>query len=179
MPDFPSAAFFNRPIGSVIHSCSAQSGCVSQGIINIVNFGAAAWPAANRAIYIPFYVEHHVTARQMFWENGGVAGTTDIGIYDVRGKRLISSTATTNSGSIQIVNITDTDLDPGIYYMGADASTVTTQTYWSGIIQIPNLRMCGVQQEAVGSATLPAQATFAAVTSAYLPMLGICFEALM
>lgn len=178
MPDFP-AVTIGVPSGATIHTGHLSVSTAGQAEFAVLNYAAAAFPAANRAIYIPFTKDRIDTVKQMFWENGAVAGTTDVGIYDVYGNRLVSSGATTNAGTIQVVNITDTELPPGVYYMAILASTVTTQTYWSAAVNLNTLRACGLQQQAVGAATLPNPATFAAVASAYLPFVGISFQATM
>lgn len=169
------------PLGSVIHPGHPASSTCNAAELAVLNYAAAAAPSANRAIYIPFNVDIEITAKQMFWENGAAAGTTDVGVYDGTSlKRLVSLGATSNSGTtIQIGNIADTTFGPGLFYMAWLPSTVTTQTYWSAAINAAHLRACGVQQQAVGSATLPDPAVFAAVASAYLPFVGIAFQATM
>lgn len=178
MGDFPSVTL-GVPSGATMHTGHLACSTGNQADLAVVNYVAAAFPAANRAIYVPFTKDRNDVAKQMFWENGGVAGTTDVGIYDIWGNKVVSLGATTNAGSIQIGNITDTALKPGTYYMAILASTVTTQTYWSAVVNANTLRACGCQQQAVGAATLPATATFAAIASAYLPMIGISFQATM
>lgn len=177
MGDFP-LAYSLSPIGATVHSGHPACGTCNAAEYSVANYAAAAWPAANRAIFIPFWMDQYSTAKQMFWENGGAAGTTDVGIYDANFALLVNLTATANAGTVQIGNITDTLLTPGIYYMAALASTVTTQTYWSVATPgIPALRMSGMFQQAVGAATLPNPAVPAALTSAYLPFIGISFQA--
>lgn len=180
MADYPLAGL-EFPVGACIHTGSPAVATCNLAEVAVANYTAGAAPAANRAIYIPFTLDTPNIAKQMFWENGGVAGTTDVGIYDVNYKRLVSLAATTNAGSIQIGNIADTELLPGVYYMAWLPSTVTTQTYWcvNTNITAPHLRMCGVTQQAVGSATLGATGVPAAATSAYLPFVGISFQAVM
>lgn len=178
MSQFPSR-ISGKPVGATIHPGHIAVATCQFADLSVVNFAAAAWPAANRAIYVPFTVEAEDLVQQMFWENGGVAGTTDVGIYDITGTRLVSLGPTTNAGTIQIGNITDTTLPRGNYYMAMLVSTTVTATFWSAVVGVPMLRMAGCQQEAVGSATLPATATFAAITSAYLPMVGISYQSVM
>lgn len=178
MADFP-AAYALSPVGATIHSGHPAAGTANAADFAVLNYAAAAWPTANLAIFIPFWIDQYATAKQMFWENGGAAGTTDVGIYDSGFVRLVSLTATANAGTIQIGNIADTVLGPGMYYMAGLASTVTTQTYWSAAVSIPALRMSGCFQQAVGAATLPNPAVPAAVSNAYLPFVGISFQATM
>lgn len=178
MTDWPTTTI-GVPSGATIHTGHLACSTANAADFTVVNYVAAAWPAANRAIFIPFTKDRPDNVKQMFWENGGVAGTTDVGIYDIYGNRVVSLGATTNAGSIQVGNIADTDLPPGLYYMAILASTVTTQTYWSAVVNSNTLRASGCQQLAVGAATLPATATFAAVASAYLPFVGVSFQAVM
>lgn len=178
MGDFPLGQY-EHLAGGVIHTNGHPFMTVGSSEFLGVGFAAAAWPTANLGLYFPFVLDLPKTAKQMFWENGGVAGTTDVGIYDSLGNRLVSLGPTTNAGSIQVGNITDTDLLPGLYYAGMVASTVTTQTYWSVPVGVAALRACGAQQQAIGSATLPNPATFAVVANAYMPMIGIAFQGTM
>jgi hypothetical protein len=180
MADFTSTTI-EFAVGACIHTGHPAVSTCNAAEFAVLNYVAATAPAANRAIYIPFCVDQPVTAMQMFWENGAANGTTDVGIYDGTSlARLVSLGPTTNAGTtIQVGNITDTTFGPGLFYMGWLPSTVTTQTYWSAAIAVPHLRCCGVTQQAVGSATLPNPAVFAAVASAYLPFMGISFQAVM
>lgn len=176
--DFPSQQL-NMPHEACVHVGSLAASTCNLGEFSVLNFAAAAWPAANRAIFVPFVLDVAELAQQMFWENGAVAGTSDIGIYDELGNRLVSSGATTNAGTIQVANIADTSLAPGVYYLALLASTVTTQTYWSGAVNVSALRAAGVRQQDVGAATLPATATFAALASSYLPFMGVSFQSVL
>jgi hypothetical protein len=140
--------------------------------------GAAAWPAANRAIYAPLIIESWVLVTQLFIYVGAAAGTADIGIYDVEKKKLVSSGATNTAGTntLQLFDVTDTLLTPGNYWLGMDCSTVTTLTLFRWTTNLIILESVGVQQEAVGSATLPATATFANPANSYLPVMGCLID---
>lgn len=168
-----------EPIGATIYTGHPATAAAYSKLNIAGTHAAAVAPAATRAIFIPFLVPGPVTAQQMFWENGAVAGTTDVGIYDITATRLVSTGPITNAGTIQIVNITATLLQPGAYYMAWLPSTNTTQTYLSLAVSVVFMRANGMQQQAVGSATLPNPATFAAVASAYIPLVGVNFRASM
>lgn len=178
MGDWPQPTLV-APDAATIHTGALEAATAGFGEFSVVNFAAAAWPAANLAIYVPFVLDRQAVAAQMFWENGAVAGTTDVGIYDEQGTRLVSLGATTNAGTVQLGNIADTTLPPGVYYMAGLASTATTQTYWSGAIGVPMLRAAGVRSQAVGAAALPATATFAAMANGYLPFVGVAFQSVV
>lgn len=137
--------------------------------------GAAAWPAANRAIYVPFLVHAACVAYQMGVIVGTQSGNLDIGIYDaISYKRLVSSGSTAVAAAgFQAVNITDTTLIPGVYFAALCVDNTTAQlrrsataTYLCGLM--------GVLQQAVGAVTLPATASsLAQPASGYLPLITI------
>jgi hypothetical protein len=178
MGDFPPQMLEHMG-GACITPNSFPFSTALQAEMNVVNYAGAVWPQANMAIYIPFILDQPKTAKQMFWENSALAGSSDVGIYDALANRLVSMGATTNAGTLQVANITDTLLVPGLYYAAMSVSTIITQNTWSAVIPVTNLRACGVQQQAVGSPTLPNPATFAVVANPFLPMIGISFQATM
>ena len=136
---------------------------------------STAWTTANRAVFIPFYVEMPTTVYQIAVENGGtLGGNLDVGVYDVTGVRLVSSGTTAQAGIsvIQKLNVTDTLLNPGTYFMAMSTDS-TTATYigtgaWSGAGEW--WRSFGVQEQ-LTAFVLPATATFAnpASTTTTLP----------
>jgi hypothetical protein len=171
MPDFPVGLY--APPGAVLTTTGmcGLAGLNDGGFRADIAGNVAAFPAANRVIYCPVMVEVPVTVYQLGWGNGALNGTAEAGIYTEGGTRLVTTTATATSGasSPQFVNIADTALVPGIYYLAMVASTVTTATYARSSINVAYLRMCGVRQEA--SASLPSTATFATAASSYMPFI--------
>lgn len=137
--------------------------------------GSGAWPAANLAIYMPFLVETPVTAYKMAFEVGAQAGNCDVGIYDQLGNRLVSKGSTpVGPAGLQVIDITDTALTPGVYFMAMNVDTTTTLTIArvapaSGQWQ----QIAGHQQQAVGAVTLPDPATFANPGQGFLPSLAV------
>lgn len=135
------------------------------------------WPAANRALYFPFIVDSVVTAYQMTFEVVTQSGNCDVGIYDERGNRLVSKGSTAvGAAGIQTIDITDTALSPGLYYMALNVDNITASFTRSSSIQAVWLRVMGVQEQAVGAVTLPDPATFANPTSAYVPNFGVALK---
>ncbi len=140
--------------------------------------GLAAWPAANLVIFVPFWIPEATTFTKMFWNNGAVAGNVDVGIYGTDQTRLVSmgSTAVAGANATQIVDIADTTLARGRYYMAMVADTGTTLTL---LRAAPILAVCqsfGLLQQA--SVTLPlstnaSPATFAKYAQAYVPHFGV------
>ncbi len=88
---------------------------------------SAAWPANNKAYYYPFRLTDHATAVQLLFMVGGTSsGNIDVGIYDAECRLIISAGTTAMSATIdtvQEINITDTPLAPGEYFLGVACST--------------------------------------------------------
>lgn len=112
-------------------------GGIGTGMINmgLAAPATAAWPTANKAIYIPFTIERQVTVFQVGWHNGtSPAGTREVGVY--RGNtKLISGAATgTTASVVQLVNVTDTVLTPGQYWLAATDTGVTHWHAWAPVV---------------------------------------------
>jgi hypothetical protein len=135
--------------------------------------GSNTWPTANKAIYIPFPVRFPITVVKLFVENGTtVSGNIDVGIYDRGGARLVSSGSTAQSGTsaIQSFDITDTTLNPGLYYLAVAMDNTTAHLLrWGTSSAIP--RAMGVMEQTSAFA-LPSTATFAALSSSYIPFVA-------
>lgn len=134
---------------------------------------SGTWSSANRALYYPFRVGVPITAKLLWCANGTVAGNNiDIGIFTQDGVKLVSSGSTAQSGTstIQTFDITDTQLPPGLYYMGM-AMDGTTGTVFakSGALAFP--RTLGVYQQATAF-PLPDPISFATATSTSIPGFG-------
>jgi hypothetical protein len=148
--------------------------CISDGPLYYSAPASAAWPTQYLAIYIPVRVKRRVVVRKLGIANGATAsGNLDLGLYDAIGTRLVSAGSTAQSGTTteQVIDITDTIIGPGLYYLAAcmDGTTGTTARYAP---TAPYLCSIGVLTEAVGSVTLPATATWTVnQTLAYYPIL--------
>lgn len=168
MPDFPPVPILD----------AASSGCLSTtttllGLQSVVP-ASTAWPAANLAIFVPIIVPYPVIVYKLVIGTGATAaGNFDAGIYDSAGNRLVSSGATAKPSSSEVVlDITDTQIGPGVYYLalaanGTDNYALITP---SGTTPVPlqKTRLYGVMQMATAY-TLPNPATFAAATNAVFP----------
>lgn len=111
-----------------------------------------------------------------------VGGNFDIGIYDRFGNRMVSSGATAKAAASteQIVDVTDTVIGPGHYYlaMAADGTNNYIRTMPTGTSTVPlqKARLYGCLQMATAY-TLPDPATFAAyATSALVPQIAAFFR---
>jgi hypothetical protein len=143
-------------------------------------FASATYPAANRAIAVPFRLAHPFLVRKVFWFNGTTATTdsADVGVYTEAGVRLVSGGGTAISGAsaTQEVDVTDTLLTPGRYWLAFSQSGVTATTIASNTVA-GLLRAHGVAQMATAY-PLPSTFTPAAVASVGLPLCGIASRTL-
>lgn len=172
MPDFP---------GALAPTCRDEfynyewfaSELIAQGLLT--SQASITWPAANRAMYFPFVVGAPFLVAKVAWENAAtVNGNTDMGIYDAAFNKIVSagSTAQAGANAAQVVDITDTTLLPGRYWM-ALASSSGTATYFGWSFSAAGLAgACGILQQASAMA-LPASATPAAMASTVIPLIHV------
>jgi hypothetical protein len=138
---------------------------------------SAAWPSANRAIYVPFRVDRSITAVKMWWYKGGtITSATNFraGVYSQDGTRLFRSVITgmsAGTNAIQEVDITDTRFGPGLFYMALSCSSTATVFFGAGL-KGQMMRGMGVAQQAAASA-LPDPFTMAAMTATSIPLFGL------
>ncbi len=148
---------------------------------------AAAWGAANTAVYVPVMLEIPAAAYQMAFIVGAQAGNYDVGIYDEAGglpnTRLVSLGSTTVPvAGIALANIADTVLKPGVLFLAMNLSTLTTLTIncYNPGGGVQTCQMHGVMTEAVGATALPATATaVTAVAPIRVPALTVALTAVI
>lgn len=172
MSDWPGQLY--SPANGTIHPFSWTCiGPVAQP--SSASFNASGtWPSANRAIYIPFQIETEITAFQMAVYVGTQSGNLDVGIYDVNNVRLVSTGSTAvGAAGIQLLNIADTTLSPGYYYMALCVDNTTAAFRRITQPDVLTLEVTGVQTQDVGAVTLPNPSVFANPPTAYLPLLTI------
>ena len=136
---------------------------------------SGGWPQSNRAIFVPFRLTSPFSVSTMWWENGATAtGNVDIGIYTEDGTRLVSSgsTAQTGTNTTQSVTVTTTQLGPGLFYLALALSSSSGTIFRNTGGGIQNQRVMGLAQQA-SAFPLPATATLAVMTTAYLPQCGM------
>lgn len=130
---------------------------------------------ANQAYYYPFQLYEPATVYKMSVIGGtSTSGNFDLGIYDSEKNRLINtgSTAMPAAATISVVDITDTALLPGLYFLAA-AFSASTNVFGVAITDELALAPFPAYEEAVGSFGLPATAAFALSTTASPPILAI------
>jgi hypothetical protein len=140
----------------------------------VADYGVAsvAWPAANRAIYIPVVLHVPMTIDRLALYQGGTLGSNfDVGVYEAVSKaKLVSTGSTAQGGSpniLTIVTVTTTFLARGLYFL-AVALNGTGQTFRFRPAQ-GFLTGVGVREQATAF-PLPATASFAVMSAGYLPM---------
>lgn len=174
MSDWPPVRPLEAYGGGVISTASAL-------VTLRVTPTSTAWPSANLAIFIPFTLAVPVTVYKMAMGAGATAaGNFDIGIYDAAGNRLVSSGATAKGSSVEhILDVTDTVIGPGTYYlaMAADGTNNYAVMVPSGTSPVPlqKTRLAGVMGVA-SSYVLPATVTYAAATLAPIPLIAAYFR---
>lgn len=142
------------------------------------NGGSAAWPAANRAIYMPVRIPVPGLVQQVWWENGAtVSGNVDLGLYDHVGTRLFSTGSTAQAGTSakQAVDVADVLVGPGLFYLALACSSATATMINYDPASTLMAKFAGLYTQASAFA-LPATATFATPASGYVPYCALALR---
>lgn len=134
------------------------------------NMSSLAWPSANRAIFVPFRVPVPVTIDKLAMGTGtGTGGNYDQGIYDEFGNLVIATGSTARPGASQdsIVDIADTVLMPGLYYLAMALDGTNTVQHVSMNLTAQT-KLMGMRQMDTAF-PLPSTATFATHASVMFP----------
>lgn len=137
---------------------------------------SAVFIAANRAVFVPFFLYTPQIVYRMLVPNGlTVSGNIDVGVYSWDGTRLVSSGSTVQTGvsTTQEFTLTATQLDIGLYYMAVAMDNVVG-TIFRKNISGNVCRGMGLAQMATAF-PLPAVATLVSVTGSYIPQIGVKF----
>jgi hypothetical protein len=128
-------------------------------------------------VFVPFTVPEAVTITKMGWGNGSaVAGNLDIGLFQEDGTLIVAAGSTAQAGTsrIQVVDITDTTIARGRYYIGltSDTSGITQKVLsllpTAGIAQALGLLQDSSCAPPFSSSANPA--TFVAYAQAFIPL---------
>jgi hypothetical protein len=132
-----------------------------------------AWPTANLAMFVPVALSEAITVVKMAWMNGAtVSGNVDVGIYDAAGNRLVSIGSTAQAGvtNSQVVDVADTLLSAGRYYLGLAMDNITGTMRMSAPDTLGTVKAMGVLQMAAAF-PLPLAAVFAAAANTRVPQI--------
>lgn len=176
MATWPEAEVGNPAILSPFHNASigVLLGNMGGTLANAV--GTITWPTANKAFVYPFRVRNRpFVAKQAFVLNGSaVSGNVDVGVYDSRGNLIVSTGATAQAGTsvVQLLDITDTTLQPGRYLLALSVSNTTARVARASNVPFQTLALngCWVMTSAH---PLPSTLTLATPDTAYVPVFGI------
>lgn len=168
MSTWPRDRFYYPAAEAIITSSQ-----IAKAARNDTNAASTAWPSANLAIFVPFVLRVPTTVYKIVVGGGSLAaGNFDVGIYDQNGNRLVSSGAQAKSASVEhVVNITDTPLGPGRYYMAMAADGTNNYVMYS-VSAASRGKLGGVLQ-AASSYVLPATVTFATFAQTDVPSIGL------
>jgi hypothetical protein len=161
-----------RPGEITITPWSYQSLGTSLASMSVVS-ASVNFVTASLAVFVPFGIPEPVTITKLGWGNGNpVAGNLDAGIYDESGTRIVStgSTAQLTTDVLQVVDVTDTLLARGRYYLALASDTSgATQKVHAAIPAKGVGQSLGLLQMAAAF-VLPASATYAKYASAFVPL---------
>jgi hypothetical protein len=131
---------------------------------------SVVWPTANLALFVPVPCPGPFIIRRLAWENGSaVSGNVDMGVYTSEGQLVVSTGSTAQAGTsvFQAVNITDTLIPPGLYYLALVLNNGTGQ-FARGSVSNGAMRALGAYEMASAFA-LPSSSVRAAWAGTYLP----------
>jgi hypothetical protein len=139
--------------------------------------GSGTWPVANLALFIPFSLSEEVVVTRIYHQNGAaVNGNLDIGIYSRNYVRQVSAGPTAQAGAfaLQFVDVADTTLGPGLYYIAVVIDNVVGTTsgwsVWANIVPA----VAGMFQMA-NAYPLPNPAVPTQITGTLIPTCGMTF----
>lgn len=146
---------------------------------------SAAWPTANKAIYVPFELDEEVEVLQFWWQNGTTVGTdnVDVGVYDESGTLMGKTGATLSAGAAaaQTVTVANLTLPAGRYYLAISVSgtTATFRAIAAGLTAYNSF--LGILQQLTAH-PLPATGSWVPVKvtgNDYIPIFGISTRTVM
>lgn len=182
MPDFPAYRLPPPPVLTPYHPDSlGNSVLAATSTDTFGNTLSTAWPTSNLAFFYPFQLYDFATAYQLLWFVGGTAaGNIDVGIYDSQANLIISAGSTAMSATINTVqelNIADTALRPGEYFL-AGGCTLNTGTVFARSIGDELVLSSRLMYEQATAVPLPAAAAPVLPTGVgmLLPVIGIQFR---
>ncbi len=184
MADWPTVTAPMWPIFTPFHTW--EGGSASRGVsgTTVSTSASVAWTATSKAYFYEFQATDFCTAYNLLFFVGSVSsGNIDMAIYDAEKNRIVSigSTAmSASTGTVQVLNITDTTLGPGRYLLAAacDNGTGTAmkmaatvdETSQSGF---PIWEQAGLTGPTLPDPCAPVQCTDVSIS---FPVIGIDFR---
>ena len=164
---------YPMPVISSHGTLNADDACIFQAA-----FGTSTtWPTANKAFFLAWELLAPYTVRRLWVYNGAaVSGNLDVGLYSHDGTRLVSSGSTAQAGTntLQLMDVTDVLLAPGLYYLALCLDN-TTGAVMSAPATLANAARGGAQM--LTAFPLPTVATLATVSAGQRPHFGLTSRA--
>lgn len=172
----PDVAPLHLPI---ISTCGWES-CGDAFVTLTSAQASTAWGTANQVRFVPFYITSPIVVVKLLAHNGSTAnGNSDIGIFDTAGNRIVAGANPTQAGTSQWqeFDITDTPLNPGMYYVGLKNSGTTGTYYATGSLHYGKL--LGVVSAAGAAGGLATSYTYAVLDAAVIPLVAMALRTLI
>lgn len=142
--------------------------------------GSAAFPTINKVIYCPIRIPAPLMVdRFSFGVGAAQSGNVDVGIYTMEShlpaRRILNTGSTANagtSGSVQVIDATNTLIGAGAYFLAVTFDNVTAAMQRVA----PAVVLCviaGIRYETTGAFGLPATAAAADAVDAYFPEINV------
>jgi hypothetical protein len=142
---------------------------------------STTWEFANRAVYLPLLLNASLVARRVWWANGATTSggaTIEVGVYADSGygpgAKLVGGSATQGTASqVQFVDVTDTSLPPGLYWIAITSSSATSTTIFRASVST----ICNVRFQEESAYPLPSTATPVETSNGSLYLFGFATTA--
>lgn len=139
------------------------------------------WTAANDPLAFPFRLNEGCTVTRLGWVNGTTLTTSnfDMGIYTSAFARVVSTGSTARAGASawQFVDVADTPLAPGDYYLvGAGDTAVANRPGGIQAVAAPGLALFGAFDSATDAFPLPDPLTNMALATTFTILPWMCME---
>ncbi len=144
-----------------------------QGLTGQTSHASAAWPTANKAIYIPVIFRYPATLTSITYVAGNGTGNYDLGLYDGYSKLKLASsgsTAVTAAGGKTLTFTTPIRVEAGWLYYAAVAVSSTSGAAFKGAPTVNTAITCGLAEQTT-ALPLPATMAPATISSAYMPII--------
>ena len=179
--DFPAPRW--PPLNVITPFHIDSSGLTMRGENLQMNGIGTGTRAANSALFWPFMIFETSVAKKMSFISGNAGtGNADLGIYDGGKNLLVSSgsTALVGANTLQEIDIANTTLHPGQYFMALVFSSGSS-TFLQFLNNDEFAFAAYPYYEAANHFPLPNPATFtlSSTTAAQVPAMGVHFDTLI
>lgn len=159
----------------LVEDCVLLSG----NLLGLANLNGVVWPSGDAQLY-PFRLHAPAIARKAILDIALTSGGgIDVGIYDQSLRLLVSSGSTPwgTTGAVQEIDLTDTPLGPGRYYLalaGSSSGNVRAASFDTSFGKADRAMFAGILKATV----FPLPAVFTPDASAWdlVPILGLILD---